>query len=307
MSSFATCTAGPYLEHPAEALAYYRKEGLDRAICEQKHMGSRAVIVACRDEAAALERFGIAGPGAVYTRTGRPLFGDDATEAAVLARVTAALERSGLWDQLATRWVCLDVELMPWSAKAQDLLRTQYAAVGSAACSALGDAVAALEACAARTGEARALADRYRARADAAGAFVAAYRGYCWPVRSIADLEIAPFHVLASEGAVHADKDHAWRMQVLAQLCAADPELLSPTPHRIVELGNDDSERAAIEWWEELTAAGGEGIVVKPLSWLARGRRGLVQPAIKCRGRATPATIAAAARAAPALARMGTV
>ena len=285
MSPSETCPAGPYLEHPAEALAYYRKAGLDRVICEQKHMGSRAVIIACRDAAAALERFGIAGPGAIYTRTGRPLFSDAATEVAVLARVAAALERSGVWDELATRWVCLDVELMPWSAKAQDLLRTQYAAVGSAARSALGDAVAALEAWAARTGQAPVLADRYRGRAEAAGAFVTAYRGYCWPVGSIDDLEIAPFHLLASEGAVHTDQDHTWHMQVLARLCAADPELLSPTPHRIVELGNDDSERAAIDWWEALTTAGGEGMVVKPLSWLARGRRGLVQPAIKCRGR----------------------
>jgi protein phosphatase len=286
MSPPETCKQGEYLEHPAEAFAYFRKEGIERVLCEQKHMGSRAVIVLCRDEAAAEARFGIGGGrGVVYTRTGRPFFGDAALEAAVLERVAGAMERAGLWDELATTWVCLDAELLPWSAKAQELLRSQYAAVGATSRRALGEAIAALDAFVQRTGAPHALADRYRARAGDASAFVAAYRGYCWPVNGIADLEIAPFHLLASEGAVHVDRDHVWHMDTLTRLCAADPELLCATPHQLVTLTDDDSERAAIAWWLELTAAGGEGMVVKPLPWLARGRRGLAQPAVKCRGR----------------------
>jgi len=286
MSPTETCRDGDRLEHPAEAFAYYRREGLDRVICEQKHMGSRAVVVVCRDEAAAVARFGIAGGlGAIYTRTGRPFFSEAATERAVLERVAAAMARATLWDELATSWVCLDVELMPWSAKAQELLRSQYAAVGATARRGLGRAVAALDAFTARTGEPHAVAERYRARAGAAEAFVAAYRGYCWPVESIDDLEIAPFHLLASEARVHVDRDHVWHMQTLATLCAADAGLLRATPHQLVALGDEASERAATTWWEQITAAGGEGMVVKPLSWLARGPRGLVQPAVKCRGR----------------------
>lgn len=285
MSPPTTRKEGEYLEHPAEAFAYYRAEGIDRVICERKHMGSRAVMVVCRDEAAGVERFGIAGGGAIYTRTGRPFFGDDAIERAVLDRVAAAMQRAGLWDELATSWVCLDTELMPWSAKAQELLRTQYAAVGSTARRALADAVAALDAFATRTAQPEVLLDRFRSRAGAADAFVNAYRGYCWPVASIDDLEIAPFHLLASEGVVHVDRDHLWHMETLARLAAGDPALISATPNVLVTLGDDDSERAGIAWWEELTASGGEGIVVKPLSWLARGTRGLVQPAVKCRGR----------------------
>lgn len=285
MSPAETCKEGAHLEHPVEAFAYFRKEGIDRVICEQKHMGSRAVVVVCRDEAAALERFGIGGHGVVYTRTGRPFFSDASTEAIVLDRIAAAFERSGLWDELGTTWACLDAELMPWSAKAQELLRSQYAAVGSSARSALRDAVSALEAYVARTGKPHALLDRYRVRASAADAFVAAYRGYCWPVSSVDDLEVAPFHLLATEGAVHADRDHVWHMETLSRLCAADPQLLTTTPYKLVALGDDDSERAGTAWWSELTASGGEGMVVKPLSWLARGSRGLVQPAVKCRGR----------------------
>ncbi|HLL23586.1 MAG TPA: polynucleotide kinase-phosphatase [Kofleriaceae bacterium] len=286
MSPPETCKDGDYLEHPAEAFAYYRKEGVDRVICERKHMGSRAVIVVCRDEAAAAERFGIAGSrGAIYTRTGRPFFADKAMEGAVLDRIAAAVQRSGIWDELATTWLCLDAELMPWSAKAQELLRSQYAAVGSTARRSLTDAVAALESFATRTGQPHALVDRYRSRAAAAEAFVTAYRAYCWPVASIDDLEIAPFHLLASEGRVHVDRDHIWHLETLTKLAAGDPQLLSATAHVLVSLRDDESERAGVAWWEQLTRSGAEGMVVKPLSWLARGRRGLVQPAVKCRGR----------------------
>jgi protein phosphatase len=286
MSPPETCKEGEYLEHPAEAFAYYRKEGIDRVICEQKHMGSRAVIVVCRDEAAAIERFGIAGSrGVIYTRTGRPFFADTGTEAAVLDRIATAVTRAGMWEELATSWLCLDVELMPWSAKAQELLRSQYAAVGSTSRRALADAVAALDAYTARTGQPHAIADRYRARVGAADAFVTAYRGYCWPVTSIDDLEIAPFHLLASEGRVHVDRDHVWHMETLAKLSAADPGLLSTTPNQVVALEDGESMHAGTAWWEQLTGSGGEGMVVKPLSWLARGKRGLVQPAVKCRGR----------------------
>ncbi len=125
----------------------------------------------------------------------------------------------------------------------------------------------------------------WRGRADCIDRYVAAYRRYCWPVQSITDLKLAPFHLLASEGAVHTDKDHAWHMQTLARLCQADSELLLATPHRAVDLADPESVAAATRWWEDLTAAGGEGMVVKPFDFVAHGKRGLVQPAVKCRGR----------------------
>src|SRR5262249_1144025 len=128
---------------------------------------------------------------------------------------------------------------------------------GAASRRSLADAVAALEVHAARTGEAHPLVARYRERARDAGAFVQAYRGYCWPVASIDDLEIAPFHLLASEGKVHIDRDHTWHVETLATLCAADRELLVETPTRLVDFGDAASERDAIAWWDELTVSGG--------------------------------------------------
>src|SRR5262249_23934603 len=62
------------LEHPADALASYRREGVTRVVCEEKHMGSRAVIVVCRAPRAAREWFGADSGGIVYTRTGRRFF-----------------------------------------------------------------------------------------------------------------------------------------------------------------------------------------------------------------------------------------
>ncbi len=107
-------------------------------------MGSRAVVIVCRDEATAHRRFGVAGEGSgiVYTRTGRRFFDDTALEAALLERVRRAMDTSGLWDEFGTDWICLDCELMPWSAKAQELLRRQYAAVGAASRGGLHETIA---------------------------------------------------------------------------------------------------------------------------------------------------------------------
>jgi protein phosphatase len=89
---------------------------------------------------------------------------------------------------------------------------------------------------------------------------------------------------MASEGTVHADKPHDWHMALMAELAAADPELLVATPYRAVDLGDPAQVEAAKTWWQDLTGAGGEGMVVKPSDFVARGKRGLLQPAIKCRG-----------------------
>jgi protein phosphatase len=273
------------LEHPTEAFAYYRQEGVGQVVCEEKHMGSRAVVIVCRDEEAARARFGVAGDGAgiCYTRTGRRFFGDAPLEAAFLARVRSAVDGSGIWEELATDWLCLDCELMPWSAKAMELVREQYAAVGSSSRAALGAVVRSLEQAAAHNPEAVPLLERHREREVMAGQYTAAYRRYCWPVASLDDLRLAPFHLLASEGAVHVNRDHTWHMAALARLCT-DP-LLVATPYRVVDVTDPDSVSAGVAWWEELTGRGGEGMVVKPLSFVAQGRRGICQPALKCRGR----------------------
>ncbi len=274
------------LEHPAEAFSYYRHEGVPKVVCEQKHMGSRAVVIVCRHEDVARIRFGVTneGLGICYTRTGRRFFDNGAMETELLTRLHTALDVTDFWMQFHTDWVCLDCELMPWSVKAQSLLLQQYAAVGAASRVALGEAVTQLEIATHRGQDADVLLETYRRRQALATQYVDAYRLYCWPVQSINDLKLAPFHLLATQGETYFSKDHAWHMDTLAQLAKADEQLLLATPYLIVDVTEPISLEQGIRWWERITSQGGEGMVVKPFDFIARGRHGIVQPAVKCRG-----------------------
>jgi len=275
------CAVDGYLEHPAEALADYRHAGVTTVVCEEKHMGSRAVLVVCRDERVAATRFGVAGgpAGAVYTRTGRPFFSDGALTATLLDRVRTALGEARLWDELGSDWLLLDAELLPWSAKALPLIRDQYAGVGAAARAALPAARSVLDAAAERGLEVGPLRARLAGRAADAEAFTAAYRRYCWPTDGLDGLRLAPFQVLASEGAQHAARDHRWHLAMADRLVQADGDLFTPTRRLVAPV---DEVGKATEWWLELTGAGGEGMVVKPLPGVPAGR---IQPGVKCRGR----------------------
>jgi protein phosphatase len=288
MSPTETSALPDLLEHPAEAFDYYKRLGLERVVCEEKHMGSRVVVVLGRDEAAIQRRLGLVGEGIgkCYTRTGRNFLTDAALETAFLARLRDALNTAGFWEKFDTDWVCLDAELLPWSAKAQELVKNQYAAVAAAAMAALPQVEAALTEAAARNLDgADALLARTMARREAAADYADAYRRYCWPVHSLDDLKLAPFHLLATEGRTYFDRDHAWHMETLRTLAQADPGLLRATPYRVVPLADPAEVEAAIQWWTELTAAGGEGMVVKPYEFVPQGKGGLLQPALKCRGR----------------------
>src|SRR5689334_18037287 len=105
MAPCSTSTLEGYLEHPATAFADLRSAGVGTVVCEEKHMGSRAVVRVSRT-----------GEGdAIWTRTGRPFF-DAERNTALLAGVRAAAE--GIFAELGTDWLLLDTELLPWSAKA---------------------------------------------------------------------------------------------------------------------------------------------------------------------------------------------
>jgi polynucleotide kinase-phosphatase len=288
MAPTATSKEDGYLEHPAEAFAQYRSDGIARVVCEEKHMGSRAVALVCRDADAARERFGVEGPtGALHTRTGRPFFDDPAVTEEILGRLRTAVTDAGLWDELDTRWLLLDAELMPWSLKASGLLRSQYAAVGAASGAVLPRATAALEAAAARGATVEGLLDRQRERTADAAAFTEAYRRYCWSTDGLEGVRLAPFQILAAEGRSLAAVPHDEQLAWLDKLVEHDATgLLQVTRRLIVDTGDEASVRSGVDWWLEMTGRGGEGMVVKPLQALARDGKGrLVQPGIKVRGR----------------------
>ncbi|MFF0289400.1 polynucleotide kinase-phosphatase [Streptomyces sp. NPDC005262] len=288
MAPTATSHEEGFLEHPAEAFAQYRADGVARVVCEEKHMGSRAVALVCRDAEAARERFGVEGPtGALHTRTGRPFLDDAALSEVILGRLRTAVTAAGLWDEWDTDWVLLDAELMPWSLKAGGLLRSQYAAVGAASGAVLPGANAALAAAAARGVDVAGLAARQQDRTADAAAFTDAYRRYCWSTEGLDGVRIAPFQILAVRGRSLASVPHDEQLARLDRLVEHDPTgLLQVTRRLVVDTGDEASVRAGIDWWLEMTGSGGEGMVVKPLGALVRDEKGrLVQPGIKVRGR----------------------
>ena len=189
---------------------------------------------------------------------------------------------------------------MPWSENAQDLLKTQYAAAGASVTASPADAVNHLEKAATRSDlekgfvlpeqssaeefDISSCLDRFKTRQSLISKYITAYRQYCWPVNSIEDLKLAPFHLLATEGKVYLDQDHEWHMQTLSDICKMDTTVLLDTAYKIIDVTDEESIGVGIKWWEELTANGGEGMVVKPLQFVAKGKRGPVQPALKCRG-----------------------
>jgi protein phosphatase len=308
MSPCETSSRDDVLEYPTEAFSYFADRGVGRVVCEQKHMGSRAVLIVCQDAGAAKRRFGVGDgtSGICYTRTGRRFFDDDLLESACIARVREQLLSSGFFGDFDTDWVCLDCELMPWSAKARSLLKKQYAPTGVAGREGLKNAIAAIESSLVRSsdvcesdpgpslrvGSGSSLQDLdldtllsyYRERERAVSGYIYAYRGYCWPVDGLDGISLAPFHVLATEGAAHTDKDHVWHMETIRKYCVGADGLVIETPYLIVDTTDEESVSHGIAWWEDLTNGGGEGMVVKPPGYIAKGPKGLIQPAVKCRG-----------------------
>ncbi|MEU3516785.1 polynucleotide kinase-phosphatase [Streptomyces sp. NPDC006654] len=289
MAPTATSHLDGYLEHPVEAFAQYARDGVARVVCEEKHMGSRAVALVCRDAEVAHRRFGVApGPtGSLYTRTGRPFFDDETMTEEVLGRIRAAVDAAGLWDELATDWILLDAELLPWSLKAGGLLRTQYAAVGAASGAVFPSVLAALQSAVERGVDVTGLRARQRERAAYANAFTDAYRRYCWPTAGLDGVRLAPFQLLAVQGRSLTALPHDEQLALLDRLVEHDPSGLLRTTRRLyVDTGDPESVRAGVDWWLEMTGRGGEGMVVKPVGAVVRDPDGrLVQPGIKCRGR----------------------
>lgn len=285
MAPVATSRREGLLEHPDEAFAAYAGR---EVICQEKHMGSRGVVLVCRDADVARRRFGADDhggqrTGAVYTRTGRAFFDSPTTET-LLGRVREAIEQAGLWQELETDWLLLDAEILPWSAKADGLLREQYAATGAAARMALPVAAATLAAAGARGIEVGDLLARTQHRLADAEAFTAAYRRYQWPTHGLEGVQVAPFQLLATEGRTWAHVDHAWHLGLADRLVAADPATMRATRRLVVDPDSPDSRERGVAWWTELVEAGGEGMVVKPMANLVRAERGLLQPGLKVRG-----------------------
>lgn len=288
MSPTETSDDPKYLEHPNDSFRFFRKNRISKVICQEKHMGSRAIVIICKDTNVVKTRFGVDEDriGICYTRTGRNFFTDTQIESQFFNKVHKAVEKADLWTKLNTDWICLDCELMPWSAKAQELIKEQYASVGVAAQSSLSMTVELLEKALKKNPDVADLYSKFTSKLEMVNDYIRSYERYCWPIVSIEDYKLAPFHILASEGNVHVEKDHGWHMDVISHLVAADSSLFKKTQSKIVHIEDTQSCEEAVNWWVQFTEQqGGEGFVIKPYDFTVVGPHGLIQPGLKCRGR----------------------
>ena len=293
MSPVETSKEASLLEHPAEAFAYFRKVlKAPIVVCEEKHMGSRAIVIVCRHPGVAEKRFGIAkehaghGLGIVYTRTGRRFLDDAKLEEGLLDAVRKSAEASGIFERFQTDWLCLDAELMPWSLKAQELISRQYARTANASEGMLEVLTPLLEAAQRRGLRVGELKARTEQRVENTARFRKTMEGYIWPTPKLEDMRLAVFHLLAHEGHVRLEESHTLHLEVADALAAHDPSgILIRTEREVVDLRIPEDVERATSWWLRMTEAGGEGMVVKPLEGIARGSKGPFQPALKVRGR----------------------
>ena len=284
MAAPPAAPSGLWLEHPHTVFEYYAKQGIEYVVCEEKHMGSRAIAVVAKSPGAAKEAFAIEGPGRIYTRTGRRAIADPRTEKMLLCELCKCIEGAGLWTELDTDWLMLDSELLPWGVLGQGLIENHYRRAGEAGERMFTDLGRWL-AKAAENGRRQAgIDERAVTRREQCEAFMAALDAYDEGSEGL--VRLAPFHVLAGKGRVYLGEEHAWHMNKAEQL-AEHSERVVETRWRTVKLDNEQERSNATEWWKEMTGAGGEGFVVKPVPNTMRRPTDMkwLQPAMKCRGR----------------------
>jgi protein phosphatase len=186
-------------------------------------MGSRAVAWSAAD-----------GSGVLHTRTGRSFSGREVTTA-LTARLAAAVERAGVFDELATDWVLLDAEL----------LRGRPRPATSSAPSTRRSGPPRGRRCPRRsrhwsrppTGTGRGRGARPAAPAGRGRRGVhPVYRRYCWPTDGLTGVSFAPFQLLATAGTTYADRPHAWHLSLADRLTGADPELVRSTRSLAVDV-----------------------------------------------------------------------
>ncbi|WP_066066643.1 polynucleotide kinase-phosphatase [Neobacillus soli] len=268
-----------YLEHPSEAFEYYQANGVDTMVVEKKHMGSRGILFLFKNKKTAKEYIGRETLGSIYTRTGRAFFQKELEER-ILQALNADL--SDYFEKYNTDFVLLDAEILPWNLKAKELIMTQYAHVGEMALldrSKLRDLLKKARDNGKDVGSWLAENDE---KIENARVFNEVYQKYCWETVGLEGIQIAPFHTLAHSTETFFTQPHTWHMEKNKEFSGLS-SLFMETEYRVVS--DEDSMKAAIEWWEEMTEDGHEGFVVKPETFVARHKGKLLQPAIKVRGR----------------------
>jgi hypothetical protein len=270
-----------YLEHPREALAYYRGQGVQTMVAEKKHMGSRAILLLFKNEQAAVQYVGYPTLGTIYSRSGRAFF-EQSLGKQVMEKLNVDLRTAGYFERNQTDFVLLDAEIVPWNLKARELIAAQYAHVGEAALLDRSKLVDKLKQAKVAGREVGDWLEEMEQKYANAVTFQEAFQKYCWDVDGLDEIRIAPFHTLAHSGKTFFDHSHIWHMEQNRELAGLS-SLFMETEYRVIT--DEASEEEVIRWWNEMTEDGHEGIVIKPERFLMKNRDKMIQPAIKVRGR----------------------
>ncbi|MFY3791119.1 polynucleotide kinase-phosphatase [Ureibacillus sp. MALMAid1270] len=270
-----------YLEHPKEAIDYYKSMGIHRMVAEKKHMGSRGILLLFKDQETGFKYVGRNTLGVIYTRTGRRFF-DDNTELEILSRINKGLTTSNYFDKYGTEFVLLDAEIMPWNLKAKELISSQYAHVSENAILDRSVLKSKIERALGNHKELENWLEEYDEKLTNAQIFKEVFQKYCWEINNIDQIQIAPFHLLAHSSETFFDKPHTWHMEKNKEFSTLDT-IFVETEYKVIH--DESSEEEVRAWWEEITADGHEGIVIKPEIFVSRSKGKLVQPAIKVRGK----------------------
>ncbi len=270
-----------YLEHPREVIEYYRSNGIETMVAEKKHMGSRAILFLFKDKTVAKKYTGIETLGVIYTRTGRRFF-NISTEEKLVKEINKDLHASNYFEKYNTEYLLLDAEIMPWNLKAKELIRNQYAHVAENALLDRMKLKEKMERAVKKNEELKNWLTEYEHKLENAKVFKDVFQKYCWEIESTNDIQIAPFHLLAHSNMAFFDRSHIWHMEKNREFSKCSP-LFVETDYKVIS--DEASEEEVIKWWEEMTSAGHEGIVIKPETFVAKNKGKLLQPAIKVRGR----------------------
>jgi polynucleotide kinase-phosphatase len=270
-----------FLEHPKEAIDYYRSQGIQTLVAEKKHMGSRAILFLFKDTESSKKHTGIDSLGVIYTRTGRRFF-DIAIEEQIVGRINQNLHENGYFEKYGTDYLLLDAEIMPWNLKAKELISSQYAHVSENAILDRMKLKEKIESAFKGNEALEGWLEEYEQKLENAYTFKEVFQKYCWEIEDVDSIRIAPFHVLSHSNQTFFDHPHTWHMEMNRQF-ARISSLFMETEYKIIT--DEASEEEVIHWWKDITSEGHEGIVIKPEFFIARNKGKLLQPAIKVRGR----------------------
>ena len=277
----ASSALDDYLEHPKEAIDYYRGQGIQTMVAEKKHMGSRGILFLFKDIESAIKHTTIESLGVIYSRSGKRFF-DTETEEQIVSKINLELHDKGYFDKHNTDYLILDAEIMPWNLKAKELISSQYAHVAENAILDRTKLKEKIEVVVGQNDELNVWLHEYEEKLNNAHTFSEVFQKYCWTIEDINSIQIAPFHLLAHSNQTFFDQPHTWHMGMNREF-ANQSKIFVETDYKVIT--DETSEEEVIKWWNDMTSDGHEGIVIKPEFYVARNKGKLLQPAIKVRGR----------------------